>query len=422
MNKTKILSLINNLLTSGKYKKEEAENVRKIILINIIFIVTIIFDILYGRLAFLRGDTLLVLILGVECLFSIGAVIFLRYSLSSNNASVILITIFLFFFLFFLFTGGPGNAGFIWSYIVPLVALFLFGNITGTIISIIYFIIVVLVVMVPGIPFVMAKYDQQIIIRFIGSFFAVITLGWFFEYARNKTQKELVKKNKQLIEISLNDPLTGLKNRRYLDEVVFDMANNFLKNKDRIKKNNNINLRDEKVCDKVIGILLLDIDLFKNVNDKYGHAAGDEALKCLSSKLQQLIRADDVIVRWGGEEFLIILKKTKPEYIVEFAQKLLNEFRNTEIIIQDNIIINLTCSIGCGAFPLFEPKYDLITFENVISISDNALYLAKKLGRDQSIYFEINSNLTTEEVLQLLQIYWKDLSFENDLFKISKIK
>jgi len=123
--------------------------------------------------------------------------------------------------------------------------------------------------------------------------------------------------NEKLKELSLHDPLTGLHNRRYAFEFNHDKINQFIQNKLVSPSNND----DTQLSleENVIGVFLIDIDHFKSVNDTYGHSVGDNVLVTISKTLKQMIRDKDILIRWGGEEFLIILYNTKPEYLEKFA-------------------------------------------------------------------------------------------------------
>ena len=156
---------------------------------------------------------------------------------------------------------------------------------------------------------------------------------------------QLDKVNQKLKELSLNDPLTNLRNRRYVYEFVLKSSNIFLKSHVRLL--NQDEKRDLKIENKVFGVYMIDIDHFKKVNDMYGHRAGDKVLITISAVLNKIIRVNDTIVRWGGEELLIILQNTRVDYFRIFSKKILEIVRNISFILFNNIKINKTCSVGC---------------------------------------------------------------------------
>lgn len=203
-----------------------------------------------------------------------------------------------------------------------------------------------------------------------------------------KLNEELVRKNETLKELSLIDPLTGLKNRRYLFEIVtpeIDSANKKL-----VVERRSSYAVDGKVH-KSYGILMIDIDHFKRVNDKYGHDSGDLVLKQFADKLVENVRADDIVGRTGGEEFIIILKEPTEVYLKELAINILTHIENSVFKITSSREIKLTCSMGFVFYPFFSACPGHISFEQLMSLADKALYFAKESGRNKAV------NVTTTE-------------------------
>jgi diguanylate cyclase (GGDEF)-like protein len=122
-------------------------------------------------------------------------------------------------------------------------------------------------------------------------------------------------------------------------------------------------------------MLLLDIDFFKQINDEHGHLIGDEILKAISLKFKELVRCSDDAIRWGGEEFAILLPHTPVGDAVEFANRLRTTIENYSFVQQ----IKVTVSIGAGQFSLTE--HESLFFDRV----DKALYLAKQQGRNRVV-------------------------------------
>ncbi len=171
---------------------------------------------------------------------------------------------------------------------------------------------------------------------------------------RNKVD-ELYSVTSSLEEKATKDELTSLYNRAKFEEIFSYEINK--------AKHYNHNL----------SVILFDIDHFKNINDTYGHQAGDVTLKELSSLIAKNIKTSDVFARWGGEEFIILLPDTDIEGALQFAQKLrklikANKFTEIEF---------MTASFGVAQFEEYEDKLTL--FEKV----DKALYIAKNNGRDR---------------------------------------
>jgi len=183
---------------------------------------------------------------------------------------------------------------------------------------------------------------------------------------------ELAEKNRQLEtayaqieEASLTDPLTRLRNRRYLEQTIgsdLEVA--------------------ARGTDRDLIILMADLDHFKSVNDQYGHAAGDAVLASLAQLLQQTFRTSDSIIRWGGEEFLIVVRFVDRAYAAELAEKLRSAVAAHPFAIGEGTILRRTCSIGYAAWPFSRKHPHAIDFEHVVGLADAALYAAKHGGRD----------------------------------------
>lgn len=197
-----------------------------------------------------------------------------------------------------------------------------------------------------------------------------------------KLNRELVLKNDRLKEISRIDPLTGLKNRHYLFDIL----------KPRIEKAINSLWLERKGVDQRkkddscgYGVISIDIDHFKRVNDSYGHDSGDMVLKQFSDRLCETIRKDDVVGRIGGEEFVIILKDTKEDHLAILAEKIRHHVETSVFTVTDNRKINITCSIGMLFYPFFRHHPGNMMVEHVFYLVDKALYVAKENGRNRTV-------------------------------------
>ncbi|WP_214000874.1 GGDEF domain-containing protein [Arsukibacterium sp.] len=183
-----------------------------------------------------------------------------------------------------------------------------------------------------------------------------------------QANRRLKEANKQLEYQSLRDPLTGLYNRRALQE--------------QMQRRQNYGRRQDDTAPLANGFLLLDIDFFKKINDEYGHAAGDEVLKQLSSRLEVACREQDLVVRWGGEEFLLYLASISPEQVAGFCQRLLKVIGN-EPVFYEGKSIPVTASGGFIPLPFAGVSEEELDWERALQIADMALYLSKVNGRNQ---------------------------------------
>ena len=123
--------------------------------------------------------------------------------------------------------------------------------------------------------------------------------------------------------------------------------------------------------------MMFDIDNFKNINDQYGHRIGDEALKQVALVLKNNVRNADIVARFGGEEFIILLEDMHLNQAIEIAERCRNAIKNIKLLIKPNCTIRLTASFG-----LANSAADCDT-EQITHRADQALYHAKQQGRDQ---------------------------------------
>lgn len=196
---------------------------------------------------------------------------------------------------------------------------------------------------------------------------------------------ELQMKNNTLKEAVMKDPLTGLMNRRYMFEVEERKIRRFIESRDRkIHLMDNRNLFEKN--DLVYGVMMMDIDHFKRVNDLYGHDAGDMVLKGVAQIMQDSVRADDILIRWGGEEFLIVLKNIPIKKMFEVARKVRKAIEMHPFYLQSGTTLWITVSMGVVFLPFFSGEPKLLTFENIITLADLALYNSKHQGRDMATF------------------------------------
>ncbi|MDQ5985914.1 MAG: hypothetical protein CSYNP_01631 [Syntrophus sp. SKADARSKE-3] len=168
--------------------------------------------------------------------------------------------------------------------------------------------------------------------------------------------EELHAKLKQQV---LRDPLTGLYNRRYLDET---LGREFARaSREGIP----------------LGIVMIDIDHFKQMNDTYGHQAGDLILQALGRLLLGGIRTGDIACRYGGNEFILFLPKASKAITADRAEQLRISFEALNIA-NSGQALQATISLGVASYPA-----DGVTVEEVINAADHALYRAKALGRNR---------------------------------------
>jgi len=192
--------------------------------------------------------------------------------------------------------------------------------------------------------------------------------------------RELQCKNLELQEISFTDGLTGLWNRRYLEEILPSEAEQVLRNYERARGAN-----IQKPDHRDLVFIMVDVDFFKQVNDFHGHTAGDRLLQHVAERLNRVVRKSDVLVRWGGEEFLIMSRSANPSGTPAFCQRILDVMSGEAFDLGNGVRVRKTCSVGWAPFPWNRDACEAICAEEVIELADMALYRAKSTGRNQGI-------------------------------------
>jgi diguanylate cyclase (GGDEF)-like protein len=191
---------------------------------------------------------------------------------------------------------------------------------------------------------------------------------------------ELQRKNLELQEISFTDVLTGIWNRRYMEEILTAEAGQVLRNYQRARGDD---IREMDHRDLVF--IMVDMDFFKEVNDIHGHSAGDRLLQLVAQRLSTVVRKSDVLVRWGGEEFLIMTRSADPSGTPAFCSRILEVISAQPFDLGYGITVQKTCSVGWAAYPWCRRAYEAICAEESIELADAALYRAKALGRNQGV-------------------------------------
>jgi diguanylate cyclase (GGDEF)-like protein len=187
-------------------------------------------------------------------------------------------------------------------------------------------------------------------------------------YAREKQQVVVLE---SLSKQATHDPLTGLFNRRYLDQILYGEIAHALQN------------------GSLVGIVMADVDHFKLVNDKYGHKAGDLMLKALGDLMKSCVRSADIVCRYGGEEFVIVMPGASLPTVDKCAEEIRSKFQALSVL-SENKEIRATISIGAAIYPLHGSNVD-----EVFVHADQAMYRAKQEGRNRVIVYSSGLNSKT---------------------------
>ena len=191
------------------------------------------------------------------------------------------------------------------------------------------------------------------LIKYLGLLFSVVGLIYTLRTSQNNTKLIDVLKDE-----AMHDGMTGLLNHKFFEKRLDE----------EIERSNRYN--------ETMTLLFLDLDNFKRINDTHGHQYGDYVLKITASIIQDNVRNIDIVSRYGGEEFSVVLVNADKKVSLKTAERIRKEIENYKFN-QNNIKERLTISIGMGEFPS-----DANNKEDIIKYSDSKMYIAKKDGKN----------------------------------------
>ena len=191
------------------------------------------------------------------------------------------------------------------------------------------------------------------LIKYLGLLFSVVGLIYTLRTSQNNTKLIDVLKDE-----AMHDGMTGLLNHKFFEKRLDE----------EIERSNRYN--------ETMTLLFLDLDNFKRINDTHGHQYGDYVLKITASIIQDNVRNIDIVSRYGGEEFSVVLVNADKKVSLKTAERIRKEIENFKFN-QKNIKERLTISIGMGEFPS-----DANNKEDIIKYSDSKMYIAKKDGKN----------------------------------------
>ncbi len=268
--------------------------------------------------------------------------------------TVIYLTLFFSIMLFVFTAKGVSNSVFVWVYTIPLISYLLLGNRLGFVFTfILYSISAVIFFKHPNFQSFMSA---KIAFGNIG-FSALVFWGLSHIYEKANSEAKAL-----LREMAIFDTLTGLYNRSMLNR-------HFLNSVDKAKKDT-----------KKIALIILDLDFFKEINDKFGHMAGDEVLIKFSEMLKQSLPTEASAFRLGGEEFAIISLADNIDDSIKLAEVVRKQSKQ-EVYNFNNQSVSVTVSSGIA---LLSPKN--LELNQLLKTADRRLYLAKSQGRNKVIF------------------------------------
>lgn len=185
-----------------------------------------------------------------------------------------------------------------------------------------------------------------------------------------------VRRITELESMSLTDPLTGVRNRRYLEQTIdLDVASSLRAYRDARATGDTPRSSD-------LVFLVIDLDTFKAINDTYGHQVGDRVLTSVAASLQRTCRDSDLLVRWGGDEFLVVERFADRTDAVIGAERFRAAVEGTDVALPNGERLAITCSVGYASFPFMTADPDVLGWEQVVTLADLASYSVKRDGRN----------------------------------------
>ncbi|MEL7448801.1 MAG: two-component regulator propeller domain-containing protein [Pseudomonadota bacterium] len=222
------------------------------------------------------------------------------------------------------------------------------------------------------------------------------------ELVRERTQalaernEDLLLLNRRLKEASVTDQLTGLRNRRFVDQFIDEEVSAVRRREIEVRQSNAQDAKPDS--SRLLFFIMVDLDGFKLINDTHGHQAGDEALLEVKERLASGCRQSDIIVRWGGDEFLVIGRSASFEGTQVLAEKLRCLLADEPYRLSNGHSAVLSGSIGISAIPFVPDHTDACGWEQVIAIADQGAYLAKSNGRDAWVCIRGTEHISPEEI------------------------
>lgn len=262
---------------------------------------------------------------------------------------------------YFVITGGAEGFSPHWILILPTCAMTLLGRKRGGALTGVLFLVLVFFMWIPwGRSLLMYPYGDVYCMRFPVVYMVASVIGYGFETSRLMTLRQMFKTQDKMRLLSETDRLTGLRNRYWFQERLSRIT------------------RKDKEKNGSAAFLLMDIDAFKNINDTYGHKTGDQVLVEVAKELQAAFHKEDLLCRWGGEEFLAYLPSCTAETARNAGQTVCELVRNTKVQDMEGNSIRVTISVGVVVLPASSQVDEAHAFIE----ADKQLYTAKRNGRD----------------------------------------
>ncbi|MDX2349452.1 MAG: GGDEF domain-containing protein [Porticoccus sp.] len=291
---------------------------------------------------------------------AVGVLAFIIYVvvLKSGKTNVLLtLAVMIFLHFFWLLTGDVEWSGMLWCLVMMPLFFQLLGYRAGAKLVCGITLASAIVLLWPEPQLFVSSYSLDMRYRFLLAYLVLAWISFIVEYIRIQTRRRLQEMQSRLDLQARTDELTGLANRRGFKEYLGV---------------------SEQRCEQSKGlfaVIIGDLDNFKDINDAHGHEVGDIVLQEIGSILKVLVRTEDLVVRWGGEEFLILLEGTDLKGAETLAEKIRQKIASTSVAASDNPIY-VTMSLGVDA------QHSEANLFATLGSADKAMYEAKRKGRN----------------------------------------
>lgn len=272
------------------------------------------------------------------------------------KAAILIIGTLLFGYL--ISSGGESNTGPLWLYVFPPLLFYVTSLTIGSALIGGFLVFAAVVFQNPELPFVLAEYGTDFKIRFFATILFESAFCFALDFSRRKTRNELMDLAIMHEQAARTDELTGLSNRRDMQQRL------------------NTEFARYQRSGHYFSVVLIDLDLFKCINDDFGHNAGDAVLRQFARVVQGVVRTTDLAARWGGEEFLILLPDTSLLQALMLAERLREEVDQTRFVFEDQ---SLGITISAGVCSITQSD----SINHLLRQVDMNLYEAKQGGRNR---------------------------------------
>lgn len=268
--------------------------------------------------------------------------------------------------IYFLVTGGANGTGAYWIPLLPVCGMIILGKQRGFILSALVLAVSIFLLWTPvGASLLSFDYSPEFRIRFPIIYTTFFLTGILLNYVKYTAFSAMQKISMELKESAEKDALTGMKNRFWFNKSFYSEYGN-------------------KLSEGGSLAVLMDIDDFKNINDTYGHPAGDVVLKGVSDIIRGCLKDCRNICRWGGEEFFVFISECDMPSAADICERIRREIENTAYS-YGSVQIRATVSVGA----VYIEKDGIINIEKVLYEADRQMYLSKTRGKNR-VSFIIN--------------------------------